>query len=31
MSETVHKVASYMKKRVDAETAERSGNFQHLS
>jgi len=29
MSETVHNVASYMK-RADTETAERSGNFQHL-
>jgi hypothetical protein len=30
MSETVHKVASYMKKRVNADIAERTGHFQHL-
>jgi len=30
MSDTAHKVAIYMKKRVDADTAERSGHFQHL-
>jgi len=29
-SETVHQIASYIKKRVDADIAERSGHFQHL-